>query len=152
MRSHLIPTCTTGRFGCCFSTRTLYLQCYILMLYPVSCDWFFKSYALSFDLGLSFHIHISITLSFDLGLAISLSLTLWALNTIILSLTLWALNTIFLSLTLWALNTIFLSLTLWALIYFFFSCAMFTLLIKLYELFRGNLHWHYSLTKHSLLQ
>ena len=29
---------------------------------------------------------------------------------------------------------------------------MFTLVTELYELFRGNLHWHYSLTKYSLLQ
>ena len=27
----------------------------------------------------------------------------------------------------------------------FFLCAMFTLMTKLYELFRGNPHWHYSL-------
>ena len=52
--------------------------------------------ALSFDLGLSFHIHISITLSFDSGLTISLSLTLWALNILFLSLELRALSTLFL--------------------------------------------------------
>ena len=68
--------------------------------------------ALSFDLGLSFHIHITITLSFDPGLTISLSLTLWALNILFLSLILWALNIIFLSLALWALNILFLSLEL----------------------------------------
>ena len=63
---------------------------------------------LSFDLGLSFPIHITITLSFDPGLTISLSLTLLALNILFLSLTLWALNIFFLSLELWALSTLFL--------------------------------------------
>ena len=131
------------------------------MLYPVSCNWFSSSYALSFDLGLSFYMHISITLSFDPGLT-PCPFTHFALITISLSLTLWALTTVSLSLTLWALTTVSLSLTLSALQQFPcplhfglllpFSCAMFTLVTKLYELFRGNLHWHYSLTKYSLLQ
>ena len=100
--------------------------------------------ALSFDLGLSFHIHITITLSFDLGFSFPIHITMtlsfdlglsfhihititlsFDLGlTISLSLTLWALNILFLSLTLWALNILFLSLTLWALNIFFLSLEL----------------------------
>ena len=84
--------------------------------------------ALSFDLGLSFHIHITITLSFDLGLSFPIHITISLFFdlglsfpihititlsfdlglTISLSLTLWALNILFLSLELRALSTLFL--------------------------------------------
>ena len=121
------------------------------MLHPVSCDWFFLSYALSFDLGLSFYIHMSVTLSFDLGLTLLVPLYVGLLLQFPCPLNVGLLLKfpcpLYFRLLLQFPCPLHFGLSLT-----FFSCAMFTLMTKLYELFRGNPHWHYSLAKYSLLQ
>ena len=124
----------------------------MLMLLPVLYDWFSGLYALSIDLGLQYFLvpftwapitYFPVLFHLDINTMVSCPCHLGSNNTIFPVPFTWALITQYFPVPFtWAL-----------VLYLPFSFVQYVCpLTKLYETFRGNLCWHYSLTGYSLLQ